>query len=143
VIIPFFARVISVVLFCLPLKVMAESAAPAMRMAEPISPGAVLQMLLGLALVLLVIFGLGWLLRRVSVLPGQHPKLKIVASLALSNRERVVLVQVGDEQVLLGVAQGQVSLIKSFDEPVIAPLVRGSSEFSKRLQQALKRGQSS
>ncbi len=141
--IPLLSRFISALLVYLPLSVMAETPAPAMRMAEPISPGAVLQMLLGLALVLLVIFGLGWLLRRVSVLPGQHPKLKIVASLALSNRERVVLVQVGDEQVLLGVAQGQVSLIKSFDEPVIEPVVRGSSEFSKRLQQALKKERSS
>ncbi len=129
--------------FCLPLTVAAEATAPVMRMAEPISIGSILQMLFGLVLVLVVIFGLGWLLRRVSVLPGQHPKLKIVASLALSNRERVVLVQVGEEQVLVGVAQGQVSLIKSFDEPVIEPVVRSSSEFSKRLQQALKKGRAS
>ncbi|WP_409523796.1 flagellar biosynthetic protein FliO [Nitrincola sp. MINF-07-Sa-05] len=139
----FMYRLILSGFFCLPLTVAAEATAPVMRMAEPISIGSILQMLFGLVLVLVVIFGLGWLLRRVSVLPGQHPKLKIVASLALSNRERVVLVQVGEEQVLVGVAQGQVSLIKSFDEPVIEPVVRSSSEFSKRLQQALKKGRAS
>ena len=43
---------------------------------------------------------------------------RIVASLPLGQRERVVVVQVGEQQVMLGVAQGRVNLIQALDEPL-------------------------
>ncbi|WP_191905934.1 flagellar biosynthetic protein FliO [Nitrincola iocasae] len=100
---------------------------------------SVLQLVLGLALVLGTIFLIAWLLRKVTLLPGQHRKLRVVAALSLGNRERAVLVQVGDEQLLLGVAQGQVSLLKSFDQPVIELESGQNSAFSKKLSQYLQK----
>lgn len=89
---------------------------------------AMAQTLLWLMVVVGLILALAWAARRFSVinaLGGQG--MKVLSALPVGNRERVVLVQVGDKQVLLGVAPGQVSLLHVFDEPVVpAPVVPGS-----------------
>ncbi|WP_268746571.1 flagellar biosynthetic protein FliO [Nitrincola sp. A-D6] len=82
---------------------------------------------------------IAWLLRKVTLLPGQHRKLRVVAAMSLGNRERAVLVQVGEQQLLLGVAQGQVSLLKSFDQPVIELESGTDSAFSKKLSQYIQK----
>lgn len=106
---------------------------------DPMSLASIMQLLMGLGLVLGTIFLMAWLLRKVTLLPGQHRKLRVVAALSLGNRERAVLVQVGDKQLLLGVAQGQVRLLKSFDTPVIEPETGADSAFSKKLSQYLSK----
>ncbi|RAU16564.1 flagellar biosynthetic protein FliO [Nitrincola tibetensis] len=110
---------------------------------EPMTFAAIVQMVLGLLLVIAVIFIIAAIMRRVAFLPGQHKKLRIVAALSLGQKERVVLVQVGDEQLLLGVSQGQVTLLKSFDEPVIELSVP-CDDFGSRLKSiiAAQRGRS-
>jgi len=110
---------------------------------EPMTFAAIVQMVLGLLLVIAVIFIIASIMRRVAFIPGQHKKLKVVAALSLGQKERVVLVQVGNEQLLLGVSQGQVTLLKSFDEPVIELSVP-SDDFGSRLKSiiAAQRGRS-
>ena len=44
--------------------------------------------------------------------------LRVVASLALGQRERAVVVQVGDRQLLLGVAPGRVALLHELGAPL-------------------------
>jgi len=44
--------------------------------------------------------------------------IEIVADAALGTKERAVLVQVGKQQMLLGVAPGRVSLLHVLEEPV-------------------------
>ena len=99
-----------------------------------------MQLILGLGLVLGTILAMAWLLRKVSVLPGQHRKLKVVAALSLGHKERAVLVQVGEEQMLLGVSQGQVTLLKSFEQPVIVPdQLAPESAFARKLNQYISK----
>lgn len=43
---------------------------------------------------------------------------RVVAALPVGQRERVVIVQVGDQQVMLGVAPGRVGMIRELDEPL-------------------------
>jgi len=64
--------------------------------------------------------------------------MRVVASLALSARERAVLVQCGDKQLLLGVAPGSVQLLAQFDEAVIEPGSAPKGEFANRLAQILQ-----
>jgi flagellar protein FliO/FliZ len=62
----------------------------------------------------------------------------MIDGMALSTRERIVLVQVGDTQVLLGVAPGRVEAIHVLDKPVVADEgeeITGS--FAVRLKEAL------
>nr|WP_261845270.1 flagellar biosynthetic protein FliO [Aliamphritea ceti] len=104
---------------------------------EPFNSGAISQLALGLIVVIGLIFTLAWLLRRYSGLPGQNKSLQIVAALPLSAREKVVLVQAGEQQLLLGVAPGRVNLLASYDNPLIEVGQKG--DFAVKLQQALSR----
>jgi flagellar protein FliO/FliZ len=79
---------------------------------EPSFAGGLAQTLAGLAIVLALIFGAAWVLRRLNV--GASPAgsaLRLVASQPLGQRERVVLVEVGDQWLVIGVAPGSVSAI--------------------------------
>jgi flagellar protein FliO/FliZ len=77
---------------------------------------------MALLLVLGLILGLAWLLKR---MPGsafrQSEQLKIIASLPLGAKERAVVVQVGDQQLLLGVSAGSVTLLQTLPEPLQLP----------------------
>ncbi|MBN0986832.1 flagellar biosynthetic protein FliO [Amphritea pacifica] len=106
--------------------------------ADPVNAGSVMQLLAGLILVVALILLLGWLVKRYSGLPGQNRALRVVATLPLSTRERLVLVQAGEQQLLLGVTPGQVNLLKSYDQPLIEPGA-AMGDFASRLQQAMSR----
>ena len=75
---------------------------------------------LALVLVVALILALAWLLKK---LPGAGlkalPGLRVVASLAVGPKERVVLVDVGGQQLLLGVTQHNVSLLHTLAEPIL------------------------
>ncbi len=111
-----------------------DTAAPTGQ--DVLTSQAIMQMLLGLALVVVVILVLAWALRRVSNLHQSHQKMKVVSSLSLGTRERAVLIEVGDRQLLLGVAAGHVSLLESFPEKVISTAPK--SEFAKTLKDSIK-----
>lgn len=122
------------VLFTRSAEAVEESAASANQ--DVLTSQAIMQMLLGLALVVFVILVLAWLLRRVSNLHQSHQKMKVISTLSLGTRERAVLIEIGDRQLLLGVASGNVSLLKSFPEKVITAPAK--SEFSKTFKDSIK-----
>lgn len=136
-------RLLPWLMVLLPGSVMA-AASGAVSSAQPVTSGSIVQVALSLLLVIAVIFGLAWLMRRMQAGAGFSSKgMKVVAMLPLSTRERVVLVDVGGRQLLLGVAPGRVSLLQSFDEPVLDAGASGGAEFRQRLKQALRPGSGS
>ena len=89
----------------------ALSAAPVIAQdgASPVGAASVLQVLTGLALVLLLVIGTAWLLRRVGRVPGlSNQSIRTIGALAVGTRERVVLLEVGATWILVGVAPGHV-----------------------------------
>jgi len=105
-----------------------------------LSTGSYLQVILGLVFVVLLIFALAWLVRRMgrlqSVIGGS---MKLLGGLSLGQRERAVLVQIGETQMLLGVAPGSVRTLHVFDEPVVSATAspKGGS-FADKLNAVLK-----
>lgn len=95
---------------------------------------------------LIVIIGLillcGWLLKRFSsqhTLQGQ--RLRVIASTAVGQRERVVIVEVGNTWLVLGVAAGQVSKLHELPVPP-SPLPAASAahaSFASRLDHYLQK----
>ncbi len=86
--------------------------------APPSTSGALLQGLLGLGMVLAALAAFFWFLRRFS--PGQsvaQGAVKVVGGVMLGPRERLVVVEVGDTWLLLGVGGGQVSTLHSLPRP--------------------------
>jgi len=127
----------AVVSAAVPLPVLAAGGAPA---APVIGAGTLLQVALALALVLVLVAGAAWALRRVGgASAGGTGAVRVLGGVALGTRERAVLVQVGETQLLLGVAPGRVQTLHVLERPVevTAP---GGGAFAGRLAAALRRG---
>jgi len=62
---------------------------------------------------------------------GAHSGLNIVSALPLGQRERIVVVQVGDEQLLLGVTSTQINTLHVLEKPLTKPLEKIESPLSK------------
>ena len=80
------------------------------------------------------------MMRRVQRLgPNNGKVIKIVATQALSPRDRLVLVQVGNEQILLGLTPGRITPLHVLKEPVQVPgtSTQATPEFAKRLMEIL------
>ncbi|WP_248320708.1 MULTISPECIES: flagellar biosynthetic protein FliO [unclassified Caballeronia] len=74
--------------------------------------GAVLQTLLGLAVVIGFVFGCAWLARKFGYQGGKRSGLvKVVGGASLGNKERVAVVEVGDTWLVLGAGPGNVRLL--------------------------------
>ncbi|SEI81478.1 flagellar protein FliO/FliZ [Pseudomonas sp. NFR16] len=101
--------------------------------------GQLLQLVLGLLLIIGLIFVLAWLMRRVQRAgPAGNQVIELVGSRALGPRDRLVLVQVGNEQVLLGVSPGSITALHVMNEPVEVPESQNATpEFARRLMEAL------
>ena len=132
-------------LLALPLSVLAaEPPASATAVAAPMVSsgvgGQLTQLVLGLLLVLGLIFALAWLLRRVQQTgPRQGQLIELISSRALGARDRLVLVQVGNEQILLGLTPGRITPLHVLKEPVRVPSATQSAtpEFARRLMEVL------
>lgn len=93
----------------------------------PVSAGSVLQVLLGLGLVLGLVFLAAWAMRRFhpDISPGSSA-LRIVAGTAVGNRERILLLEIHDTWLVVGVAPGRVSQIHSMPRPADVPTTGAS-----------------
>jgi flagellar protein FliO/FliZ len=75
--------------------------------AEPLSLAAVLQIVTALALVTALIVGAAWVMRRFGRLPtGGNSRLRMIGGIHLGQRERIIVLQAGDEQLVIGVTPG-------------------------------------
>ncbi|WP_018872509.1 flagellar biosynthetic protein FliO [Thioalkalivibrio sp. ALJ16] len=101
--------------------------------------GYLAQLIGGLVLVIGAIVILGWVLRRTQGgLNRGSQVIEIVAARSVGTRERLVLVQVGDEQVLVGVAPSGMRTLHTMNSPVTAP-EGGGADFSGALKRAVSR----
>ncbi len=96
-----------------------------------------MSMVLSLLLVLAAIIGSAMLLKRFQTSQQHVSGLKIITSLPLGNKERIVVVQAGEKQLVLGVTAQQITLLESLDEPLTAAKeteIHGSHPLIKLLQ---------
>lgn len=108
--------------------------------ASGLSFAAVGGMLMALLMVLGLILAMAWVLRRMGGgTLGAPAGLATVATLPVGTRERVLVVQAGDTQLVIGVTAHQVTLLHRLDTPLPKP-VAGDSFAS--LLARLRRGES-
>lgn len=105
--------------------------------------GQLLQLVLGLLLVIGLIFLLAWVVRRIQQnipVSGSQQAISLLASQALGPRDRLLLVQVGKEQILLGLTPGTIVPLHVLQEPIEVSKPEGhlGSAFAQRLAKALK-----
>ena len=100
-----------------------HAASPIVAAAPGAGPaaGGVASVTLALLVVLAAIFAFAWLARRVRGIGRSGNALDVIAEMPLGPKERAVLLKVGTEQVLIGVAPGRVSALHVLREPVELP----------------------
>ena len=76
--------------------------------------GGLAQMILGLIVILAVIAGAAWLMRRCAPLRSGEGAIRVIGGIALGTRERMVLVEVNGERVLVGIAPGRLQTLHVF-----------------------------
>ena len=111
--------------------------------AAPSTPG-IGSAFVGLVLVLGLILGMAWLLKR---MPGagrlrQSDQLRVVSMLSLGTKERVAVIQVGGEQLLVGVSPGGISRLYLLPEPLQVappPALPALPDFAEMLAKRLRK----
>lgn len=96
--------------------------------AAAVSSGSVLQVILSLLLVLAAIVMVAWVLKRINMPQNAAGSaLKVISGVAVGQRERIVLVEVNDTWLVVGVAPGQVTALHTMPKNVLPVTSGGTS----------------
>ncbi|MBA5763717.1 flagellar biosynthetic protein FliO [Vibrio sp. 404] len=92
-----------------------------------------------LLFVIALILLMAWLLKRMRVPTMANQKgLSVVRQIAVGTRERIVIVQAGEEQFLVGITPQSIQLISKLDKPLSQEEL-AASPFANQLTQLLKK----
>ena len=108
--------------------------------ASPLSVGSLTQLTLSLLAIVGFILLLGWALKRLKVTsPRGSGEIAVIDELSVSPRDRILLIRVGESQVLVGIgASGLVSLTP-LAVPIVLKEVARTPAFAERLRDMMKR----
>lgn len=97
----------------------AETTRPVYTPPPPaVSSGNIAQIIFSLLLVLAVIALVAWMLKRMNaVRQGSGNLLKVLGATSVGQRERIVLVEVKDTWLVIGVGPGQIRTLHTLDRP--------------------------
>ena len=106
----------------------------------PVEVTAVFQVLAALIFIIILITALAWAYRRYGYMAGGNGSLmKVIGAISLGGKEKAVLLQIGEEQVLLGVSPGYVRKIHDIKEPVKVNEQSDSGSFVSKLNIELQK----
>ncbi len=124
-----FRTSIAAVMLAIPvLAAAADDSRPAYVPPPPaVSSGGIVQIIFSLLLVLAAIFLVVWLLKRMNMVQQGHGNLlKVLGGVAIGQRERIVLVEVNDTWLVVGVGPNQIRTLHSLQKPDQAEGSEGS-----------------
>ena len=98
----------------------AADAAETVSTSSAVGAGSMLQFGLGLAIVLGLIVAAGWFMKRFSIGVAAGGTVKVVAGASVGQRERVVVVEIGETWMVLGVAPGRVNALHTMPRGELA-----------------------
>ncbi|NMH59619.1 flagellar biosynthetic protein FliO [Alteromonas ponticola] len=82
------------------------------------NPTSVLSIFLSLLLVVAIIFALAYVMRRFNVTHSSNGQLKVVASMMAGAKERIMVIEVGDEQHLVGITSQSISHLSKLENNI-------------------------
>lgn len=118
-----------------------------MTMAPATSAGSLLQTIVALVFVLALLIGLAWFMKRYGPKAmGGNARMRVVSSLNLGGRERIVLIEVADQWIVVGASPGRVNALATMprqegDLPPPAAAQNGpaAANFSEWLKQTIEK----
>jgi flagellar protein FliO/FliZ len=119
----------------------APAAAIASHSPDSLAASSALQLFFSLLVVLVLIFALTWLAKRLRVAgPRASRNMAVLDELCVGPKERILLVRVGTEQLLLGIAANSVIALSPLDRPIALTLPDAGPSFAERLREYLRTG---
>ncbi len=129
---PRFAAAVLAVAAAIPPAAADTGAAPV-----PGAASGLLQATLGLAVVLALIWGAAWVVRRVTPSTrNANSPLRVVATQSVGPRERVVLLEIGGTWIVVGVATGSVNTLHTLPKSVLTETGAPANPFGRLLARA-------
>ena len=109
--------------------------------APGVPTAAILEMLLGLTLIIGILFFGAYFLRKLNGGRsfGNSGPLRVVGGLMISTRERIVLIEVGDTWIVVGIAPGQIKTLHTLPKGELAASTSGERPFGQWLKQMTER----
>lgn len=104
-----------------------------------VSTGSMLQVMLGLLLILGLLFAAATFLRKFNggrAFGGNGP-MRLVGGLMIGTRERIVLIEVGDDWLVVGITPGQIRTLHTMPKGELPPAAAGDKSFGKMLKQMI------
>jgi flagellar protein FliO/FliZ len=101
-----------------------------------------MQLTVGLIIVLLGVVALAWLMKRMSgIQRSASGNIRVLEGLAIGPRERIVLIQAGEEQLLIGIAPGNIHKLHVMEHHIDSSNTTDSASmpFAMRLAEALNK----
>lgn len=91
-------------------------------------------------LVIVLILALAWMLKKSRLVPDMAPgQLRVISMLPLGNKERLLVVKVGEQQLLLGMTPNQINLLCQLEQPL--PENSVTVPFAQQLNRWIRRQQ--
>ena len=110
--------------------------------ANTVSYTHVLNWAIGLIIVLALFLGCVWVMKKMGAIPvSTKDNMRVVSALSLGMREKVVLVQIGEKQLLLGVTPARVEKLLLLEgEDKLFQQIKGQgteTDFSSKFKQIM------
>ncbi len=111
--------------------------------AAPTSPAGMLQVMLGLILVLGVLVVIAWSVKKIGV--GKQANggaIKIVGGIHVGNRERIMVIEVANEWIVVGVTSASITALSTMPKQegaTLSPSLPLAKNFSSWLQQTIEK----
>jgi flagellar protein FliO/FliZ len=109
--------------------------------ASPLSVGSLTQLTLSLMAIVALILAISWVLKRMKLAgPRGSGEIAVLEELSVGPRDRIMLIRVGESQVLVGVGAGGLVPLTPLAVPIV---LKGSTApaapFAERLREMMKR----
>lgn len=108
--------------------------------ASPMSVGSLTQLTLSLVAIIALIFAISWVLKRLKLAaPRSSGQMTILDEFAVSPRDRIVLIRIGESQVLVGVGASGLVPLTPLTTPIVLQERMQTPPFAERLRDIMKR----
>ncbi len=104
----------------------------------PNSQDQLIEVSIALAMVVALIYAIAWFIKRKQGVHGlSNIPMKTLGVLPMGVKEKIILVEVGGKQILLGMTASSINTLATFDEPIVEEKHHSVSSFSQKLKDIL------
>lgn len=104
----------------------------------PNTQDQLIEVTLALLAIIALIYGVAWLIKRnKGLMASSGFPMKTIGVLPMGVKEKILLVEVGDKQLLLGMTPQNINTLAIFDEPIVDATFQRGNAFSNKLKDIL------